>query len=405
MSELVFHPCQELLLAATMDGTIHLLSTATSSPCVSTGALSLSTLCSSSLQAACVLYPPPGGGCSKLTEDHVAMHAEAIRTAEQGSATAAARMASPSSAEVTAWCSTVQWVQSMRFVQIPDVATQSNSDRTPRDSQSGGDIEVSSACSILPDVWRLVIMASNAVLILNPAGMLLLELNLLGASAATLTAFNHVTANCNVRVTGACGFMAGTCAIAPTYVRSCCPSVQPSEKQSSRQKSSSKSGARSASVLRTCEDEKEGSRAFQGCSMKLCLPTSDCKPHTDSKWDHLDARFSRTEVSAAGHANESEPRSVYGIVCAVASEFNGNAEALWLQGSAGLLLHLYSCIQMIENISLRLHVPCFECTLLMLSQGDTDQHHGWQCFNMLQILRNGFQKMCSNGLGEVPCQI
>lgn len=328
ISALTFHPCLEIVLVASMDGTIHFLSTAASSPCVATGSISLPALCSSALKTSCTLYPPPRTGCSKLTSERVSMHAAALRAAEQSSWGAAAKTGSIMQLEVTEWCSTLQRVLSMCFVSNPGPA-ESAALQGNQAQLSLTDCGDSAESSLFPEPWRLVVITGNAALTLNPAGMLLTELNLFGA--ATTAALNHAAASCNVRVAPACSFMAGVCAIAPTCVRFTRPSQQGSKPQSSKHHMPSRSNLSKPAAQQTLDSGGKGSRTFVGTSLRMPLVGADCLK--DAQWEALDS--GSTEEMNGEDAQEAESLTAHGVMCVVAGEFGDQAEALWLRGNSG----------------------------------------------------------------------
>ena len=329
VSALAFHPCMESILVASMDGMIHFVSTSASSPCVTTGCVSLPSLCSSALKATSTLFPPPTSGCSKLTSERVSMHAAALRAGEQtpwGSAAKAGR--ATVQPEITEWCSGIQRVLGMRFVASP-LPADSNSLQGQQTQSSLHGCSSSAERPSFPEPWRLVVITGTAALTLNPAGMILSELNPFGPNDAT-SALKSASANCNVRVAHACSFMAGACAIAPTCVRFTRPCGQAIQHRSSKQ--SVPSSKVSNPVHHKPSDAgSKATRSFVGHSLRLPLSGSNCGSKTG--WETLEGVL-KTDIDA-GSTQQTDSATAQGVMCVVAGEFGAQPEALWLRGNSG----------------------------------------------------------------------
>ena len=336
ISALAFHPCMEHVLAASMDGTVHFLSTSLGSPCVTTGYVSLPALCSSVLKAPCTLHPPPRSGCSKLTSERVSVHAAAVRAGEQTCWGATAKTESAASLpEVAEWCSTIQRVLSMRFVSSPHPAEVEslNGGQVPSASHGRGG---SAERSLFPEPWRLVVITGSAALTLNPAGMLLSELNPFGPSEVT-SAIKSCSANCSVRVAPACCFMAGACAIAPTCVRFARPCQQSTQHRSSKHNMPARGKFLKSAQRKPSAASSKGARSFVGHSLRLPSVGSGADTH----WESLES--DSNEDLDAEIAQEAEAATAHGVMCVVAGEFGAHTDALWLRGDSGAAFCLSCC--------------------------------------------------------------
>lgn len=83
VSTMTFHPSRPELLAATMDGSIHFLSTSVDAPCTSIQVVQLSTLVLSELKAATTIHHPSQSTRCAMSKACVCTHAARTRATHQ----------------------------------------------------------------------------------------------------------------------------------------------------------------------------------------------------------------------------------------------------------------------------------------------------------------------------------
>lgn len=83
VSTMTFHPFRPELLVATMDGSIHFLSTTADSPCTSIQVVQLSTLVLSELRAVTMIHRPSQSTRCAMSKDGVCIHAASTRATHQ----------------------------------------------------------------------------------------------------------------------------------------------------------------------------------------------------------------------------------------------------------------------------------------------------------------------------------
>ena len=150
VSAMTFHPFRPVLLVATMDGSIHFLSTATASACMSVETLQIPLLISTAVKAETIIHRNPQLKKCILGANALGVHAARVRAEARDASNLSLTQSNASCGESSAVAhardaaESIQCILSLRFICINQV-TRSSSTSSPSHHPTPNEVVVDAA--------------------------------------------------------------------------------------------------------------------------------------------------------------------------------------------------------------------------------------------------------------------